>query len=96
MVLHKQLKRRRRATITHYAPPALLRVVDSLCHNHAFYRVNLREFLANWATTAAPVVNPNLRFEDSFQVHDIHTKLNKRNMCDNILYGMTCGIFGGF
>ena len=70
--------------------------MESLRHNHAFYRVTAREFLANWATMAAPVVNPNLRFEDGFKVHDIHTKLNKRNVCDNIQNGMICGILRNF
>ena len=71
--LYKQHKPRRCATVIHYAPPALLSVVDSLRHNHAFYRVTPREFLVNWATMAAPIVNSNLRFEDSFKVYNIHT-----------------------
>ena len=54
--LYKQLKPRRCATIVHYVPPALLRVVDSVRHNLAFYRVTPREFLVNWVTMAAPII----------------------------------------
>ena len=45
--LYKQLKPPVCATIIHYPPPALLRIVDSLRQNHAFYRVTPREFLVN-------------------------------------------------
>jgi len=51
-----------------------LRVVVSLRHNHAFYRVTSREFLVNWVTVTAPIVNQNLRFEDCLKEHNIHTK----------------------
>ena len=65
--LYKQLKPRGSVIIIHYAPSAFLRVVDSLRHNHAFSRVTPRVFLVNWATIAAPIVNQNLRFEDSLR-----------------------------
>ena len=83
--LHKQLKPRQCATIINKVPPALLRVVDSLRHNHAFYRVTPSEFLMNLVKMAAPIVNQKLRFKDSFKVHNIHTKLNK-NMYVIIYY----------
>ena len=76
--LHKQLIPRRCATIIHKVRPALLRVVDSLCHNHAFYCITPREFQVNWVTMAAPKVNQILRFEDGFKVHNIYTKLNTK------------------
>ena len=47
-----------------FAPTAPLRVVDSIRHNHLFYRVTPREFLVNWATMAAPMVDNKLYFED--------------------------------
>ena len=79
--LYKQLKPRRSATIIHYAPPALLRVVDSLRHNHAFY-----------ALLIAPKVNHNLRFEDILRC--ITYIQNKKDVHDNILYTLVCGILG--
>ena len=57
--IYKQLTPRRCATITQYAPLALLRVADSLHHNHTFCRVSPCKFLVNWATMAAPIVNKN-------------------------------------
>ena len=47
-----------------FAPTAPLRVVDSIRHNHLFYRVTPREFLVNWATMAAPMVDNKFYFED--------------------------------
>jgi len=76
--LFKQLKPCRCDTITHYAPPASLRVVDSVRHNHALYCITPREFLVSCETMAVPVVNRNLRIEDSFKMHNIHTKFNKK------------------
>ena len=93
--LYKQLKSCRWGTISHYAWPALLRVVDSLHHNHQ-YRVTLREFLVNWATMTVPIVKPNVCFEDSFKVHNIHIKLSKKYVCDNIpCDNIPCGMVSG-
>ena len=61
--------------------------MDSTYHNHAFYCVTLDEFLVNSATMAAPIVNKKLRFEDSFKVHNIHTKF-KKYICVTIWNGM--------
>ena len=89
VALYKQLKRRQCATIIHYAQPALLRVVDSLRHNHAFYALLFVNSSYNWVTIAAPIVNQYLQFEDSFKVHNqIHKKLNEIYVGENILCGM--------
>ena len=46
---------------------------------------------------AAPIVNQNLRFEDSFKVHNIYiNEIKNMCVCYNILYGMICGIVGDF
>ena len=65
--VYKQHKSRRCVTITHYAPPVMLRLVDSLRHNHAFDHGTSREFLINWATMAVPIFSKTLRCEDSFK-----------------------------
>ena len=59
------------------AAPISLRVVDSLCHTHAFSRVILREFLLKWATMAAPMVSENVRFKINFMMYNIVTKFKK-------------------
>ena len=68
--------------------------------NHASYHVTPREFIVNWLTIAAPIVNQNLRCEGSLKVHKINRKLNNNKyVYDNILYGMlrgTSGLFQGF
>ena len=46
--LHKQFQPRRCSTITQYAPPASMRLVDSLPHNRAFYLVNSSCIAQQW------------------------------------------------
>ena len=72
-----------------------LSVVGSLRYSLAFYHVSPREFLVNWATMTAPIVNKKLHFEDCFKVHKTFIQ-NKKNDCDNIPYGTVCGIFWNF
>jgi len=50
----------------------------------------------NWATMATAIVNKHLRFENSVKVYNIYTTFKKIYVCDNILYGMVCGILGHF
>ena len=91
--LYKQLKPRRCAIIIHYTVPVSLRVVDRQRHNQRHNSIAL--LLVNWATMAAPIANQNLRIEDSFKVHSIHS-LNTRYVCDYVLYGLVCGILRHF
>ena len=46
---------------------------QSASYSH-IYRVIPREFIMNWATVTARIVNKNIRFKVSFKVHNIHTK----------------------
>ena len=70
-----------------------LSVVGSLRYSLAFYRVSPREFLVNWETMTAPIVNKNLHFEDCFKVHK--TFIQNKKMIVTIYHMERCVGFLG-
>ena len=76
------------------APPISLRVVDSLCHSHAFSRVTLREFFVKWATMTVPMVSENVRFNFNFMMYNILITFNKNTYFTTFYLEWHVGIWG--